>query len=285
MEIYLDFYEILIDSPGKNEFSAMEGSEDFQQFCVMKGNLKQLELEDLRTENQRLAFWINIFNALSLYTFVISTEPKHKNMYIYRFQIGKYHFSLQQIEHAILRGKLSQSFFPSNLRSFRGSGSFLQNLLHFTDPHLDALFVPKKFKSTDERSKFIVEPNPLVNFALNLCTQSSPYTHIYTPEHLNQQLLNSTVEFLSSEVEISKPTSARQRTIITLPKVISHYSKDFGKDARSILVKITELKILEKEQLAEIISLLIRNDPCEVIYTPYCTDYKYPLPEPGLVDS
>ena len=75
--------------------------------------LNKIDLDSFKTKEDKLAFWINIYNALVLHSvinFKITKSVKEKGYSgMTRFfseaayTIGGYRFSLEEIEHGILR--------------------------------------------------------------------------------------------------------------------------------------------------------------------------------------
>ena len=48
---------------GVVHYNAINGSEEFRRYKELTGALKSFDLSSLRERNQRLAFWINIYNT------------------------------------------------------------------------------------------------------------------------------------------------------------------------------------------------------------------------------
>ncbi len=143
---------------------------------------KQLELisfeklkNDLNTEGRKKAFWINIYNAFFQ---ILRKEKKIDKPDIYKNKLipiaGKI-FSLDDIEHGVLR-KYRYKF----------SLGYLPNI--FTSSFIKQLAVSK----IDYR----------IHFALNCGAKSCPPIAFYAPEKINKQLDMATLSFLEGETEV-----------------------------------------------------------------------------------
>ncbi|MEL7248615.1 MAG: DUF547 domain-containing protein [Bacteroidota bacterium] len=127
---------------------------------------------NLSTDEQKKAFWINCYNAFFLH---LRRDQGVEKPTIYRNQlcrIAGQDFSLDEIEHGILR----------RYRAKRGAG-FLPNL--FTPRHIRKLAVDR----IDFR----------IHFALNCGAISCPPIAFYTPEQIDQQLEIATTSFLEND--------------------------------------------------------------------------------------
>ena len=167
-------------------------------------SLKNLE-EQLITDTQKLVFWINIYN--SFYQ-ILSKEHQLTSPKIYtskQIHIAGYKFSLDSIEHGILRKfryKYSLGYFPNI----------------FTPSILKTLAVD----SIDFR----------IHFALNCGAKSCPPIRFYSEGDLEQQLNLATGAFLESETKINSYEREVQITRLFL-----WFYRDFGgkKGIRKIL--------------------------------------------------
>ena len=140
------------------------------------GNLAmQSILQNLKNDTNKNAFWINTYNAFFQ---ILSTVNKleKKEIYINKvINIGGEKFSLDDIEHGILRKyryKKSLGYFPN-------------------------LFAPKLI-----RALAVENVDYRIHFALNCGAKSCPPIAFYSPNKLDQQLEMATLSFLESETEI-----------------------------------------------------------------------------------
>lgn len=99
---------------------------------------------------------------------------------------------------------------------FRGNSSMM---IHSKQPFVKP---PKKSKSYIEYSLDFADPR--INFILNYgCLSSVSAVPVYTPVHLENQMLHSCCLFLRRQVYVD----AKKRTVV-LPKVCDVYRKGFG---------------------------------------------------------
>jgi hypothetical protein len=150
----------------------------------------------LNSDSKKKAFWINTYNAF--YQILRKYEGFDKST-IYTakvLEIAKTKFSLDEIEHGILRRyrvKVSLGYLP----------------IIFAPILIKRLAVDK----IDYR----------VHFALNCGAKSCPPIAFYSPEKLESQLEMATVSFLESE------TSQNLKTMeIKTSSLLSWYRGDFG---------------------------------------------------------
>lgn len=118
--------------------------------------LKSLNIDNLHQDEEKIAFWINLYNGLLLYLIQIKkiTDSKFslkKNLFFQTFSIGNWSFSLNQIAKGILLNNIKP---PSNC-----SGPFvkamkedsfrpLKMILEFFLLSLSVLLRDRKSKST-----------------------------------------------------------------------------------------------------------------------------------------
>ncbi|KAJ6235009.1 hypothetical protein M0813_28988 [Anaeramoeba flamelloides] len=169
----------------------------FQKFVHLTGNLQLVDLSRM-SDNERLAFFLNIYNTLFLHSLIVYGFPSLKDRNAlrqffsnHRYLIGNHYFSLDDIYNGVLRGnknvKLSQNYFKSN-------------------------DIRQKFQSKD----FF----PNIHFACyNLHFQNK--IQIFHPNRLTEQLNSATQYSLKHLFQFENNT-------IFLPKFFENYQKDFN---------------------------------------------------------
>ncbi len=201
-----EFKEEAMNKTGSRvDYSRLCEAECYRRFQEeLIPNLRTLDLNYLGTREEAIAFWINIYNALVIHA-VIKYEIKEsvaeggfRNMIRFfrraAYDIGGLRFSLEDIEHGILR-------------SNRGN------------PYQ---FSPQ-FTGNDPRQSFVIHAlDPRIHFALNCASQSCPPIGVYTPENLNIQLDMAASNFIQHEVQI-------KGNQLWLSQIFNWYSRDFGK--------------------------------------------------------
>lgn len=171
--------------------------------------LAQLNPQDLLTglnnDTARKTFWINIYNAW--YQLLASRDQKSKpEIFTGRFiYIAGQSFSLDDIEHGILRkyrSKYSMGYLPQ--------------------------FLPDK--RIKQLAVSVIDYR--IHFALNCGARSCPPIAFYSYEKLEQQLNTAAVTFLKSETSIDTVNKK-----LTTSKILQWFKGDFGgkKGIRSLL--------------------------------------------------
>jgi len=155
-----------------------------------------LLVEELQSDSQKLAFWINCYNA---YYQILRTETDARKPGIFRdelISVAGIRWSLDDLEHGILRRfryKYSLGYLPN-------------------------LFVKRRIK------QLAVEVlDWRIHFALNCGAKSCPPIAFYTPAELHTQLDLATLSFLHGHTEVVEET--RQIRITSLFK---WFLGDFG---------------------------------------------------------
>ena len=149
-----------------------ENSEEFQKDITLF-SFEKLKLE-LKTDNQKKTFWINIYNA---YFLILRRDKGIIKPKIYReklITIANHLFSLNDIEHGILRKN-----------RYKPSFGYLPNI-----------FAPKLLKKLA-----VSKIDYRIHFALNCGAKSCPPIAFYQLDTINSQLDIATQSFLESESE------------------------------------------------------------------------------------
>jgi hypothetical protein len=163
--------------------------------------LRQFSLEKFASEQSARAFWINIYNTLVIHGVLaleirkrVFEEPAFFKKVSY--QIGSQRFSLDVIEHGILRAN-------------RG--------------HPMRMGCPQLWPF-DGRRSLLLPLDPRIHFALNCGAKSCPPIRSYHSEDLDSQLELATRSFVSSNVSLHAKDSE-----IRLSKLFLWYASDFGR--------------------------------------------------------
>lgn len=186
---------------GQVNYQKMKGSEAFDAYVETSGMLKNFDLNLLSTQSEKLAFWINIYNALTVHGIVeLNVENSVREVRSFfknvSYQISDYVFSLDDIEHGILRQNQKQHFFSS-----------------------------RPFGSSDPRNRFIMERlEPRIHFTLVCGSKSCPPIGTYQEEKIEEQLSMAASSFINSDNVILHP----ERSKIEISKIFQWYGKDFG---------------------------------------------------------
>ncbi|XP_019188953.1 PREDICTED: uncharacterized protein LOC109183317 isoform X2 [Ipomoea nil] len=177
----------------------------FQKLKVLMSNLEKVDLRFL-THQQKLAFWINMYNACIMHGFLqygapSSSTPEKLASLINKatLNIGGHTINAQGIEHYILRKPLGKE----GKQDEKGS----------TIPSLYCLGS--------------LDPN--ITFALCCGTRSSPAVKIYTAEGVSAELEKSKLEYLQASIIVTNTKK------IALPELLLRNMRDFAQDLDSLL--------------------------------------------------
>jgi hypothetical protein len=179
----------------------IRGSEAFERYKALAGELQSFNLMRLQTREARLSFWINIYNSAVIHGVIelgLRKSVKEFRGFFDRvaYEIGGHRFSLNDIEHGILRG---------NRR------------------HPYGLFKP--FRKGDPRIDFSIVPvDSRVHFALVCGARSCPPIGFYEAEQIDFQLQLAATSFINSpQVKV-----APREESVRVSMIFKWYKVDFG---------------------------------------------------------
>nr|GLL48278.1 uncharacterized protein LOC109170659 [Ipomoea trifida] len=214
--------------------------------------LESVKLKGL-THQQKLAFWINIYNSCMMNAFLENGIPESPEMVVALMQkatinVGGHLLNAITIEHFILRLPYHSKF------------TFEKGI---------------KNDEMTARSTFGLEfSEPLVTFALSCGSWSSPAVRVYTASKIETELEVAKREYLQAAIGIS---SAKKT--VAIPKLLDWYLLDFAKDLESLLDWICLQ--LPSELGKEALSCLERgnNEPLSQVLQiiPYEFSFRYLL--------
>ena len=193
-----DFYDT---GRGGVDYDAIRGSDAFRRYRALTNGLREFDLDILPGDDERLAFWVNLYNTLVVDGIVSLAIEKsvldHPGFFrSLHYDIGGRAFSLNDMEHGILRGNRHPPFFP--VRPFRR-------------------WDPRRWWS-------IREPDPRVHFALVCGSRSCAPIEYYDPERINDQLDEAARSFVNSSEVLVFPEENR----LMLSEIFRWYQGDFG---------------------------------------------------------
>ncbi|XP_070564784.1 uncharacterized protein [Ptychodera flava] len=218
------------DGTGVN-YSALKLSDVFKSYKAITQDLIGISLETL-DRTQKMVFFINIYNALTIHGLVECDKLPNSVLDIRQFwrntayNISGHIFSLDDIEHGILRGNRPH---PAA-----------------NDPH---------FSSKDPRVKFVVEPmDPRIHFALVCGAKSCPPINVYSEKNLDHALTMATRNFVEQETTVNMKFKE-----IELSRIFQWYRTDFGADeieaVRWTLKYLCEDKVYGIETMLDVLLL------------------------------
>ncbi|KAG5557649.1 hypothetical protein RHGRI_007784 [Rhododendron griersonianum] len=210
-----DFDGLIRDvGPYKNFFQITRSSLNISQIseCIKAMGKLRVLMQKLcnvdptsLTHKQKLAFWINIYNACIMHAFLQHGLPSTQEKLLALMNkaatnVGGIVLNALAIEHFILRH-------PSDSK---------QGLIDENEMLL-------------RHAYGLGYPEPNVTFALCRGSWSSPALRVYTPDDVVNELGKAKVEYLEAAVGI---TSKKK---ILVPKLLQWHMKDFADDLESLL--------------------------------------------------
>jgi hypothetical protein len=157
--------------------------------------------EHLATADEQIAFWANLYNALTLHAIVTldireGVGEVHEFFQRIRYDVGGDAFSLADIEHGVLRQNRSA-----------------RNLL------------APVWTAADPRRRWTIGRfDPRVHFALTCGARSCPPVRAWDGARLDAQLDLATRAFVNEDVEVDVA-----RGVVRLSRIFYWYEADFGR--------------------------------------------------------
>jgi uncharacterized protein DUF547 len=222
-------YPRLADSPVYREYRTVSASA-----------LRTLDLATLSSREARLAFWIDVYNALVIDA-VIAFRVRRSVIegplgYLAFFRkaaylVGGYRMSCDDIEHGVLRGNRGHPFIPG-----------------------------PQFGPTDPRLALVIRPPDVrVHFALNCASRSCPPIGAYEAEQVDRQLDLAAGSFVAGDVEV-EPSCG----IVRMSRIFRWFADDFG--GRNGILSIVRRYLPDDERRRW---LAARGGRVRVTYRPY----------------
>lgn len=193
---------------GRVNYHAMKESGSYQEYFELARKLNDFDPFSLHTDNEKKAFWINIYNILIIHGVIEMDIHKSVREVFHFFKrigyiIGGLFFTPEDIEHGILRGNRPPPGSTTN-----------------------------QFKPSDRRKELAIERlDPRIHFALVCAASSCPPIEFYDTEKIDKQLDVAGRSFINRNgVVIDEAYN-----ILYLSQIFKWFSGDFGKTTDEIL--------------------------------------------------
>ncbi len=189
-----------VDETGKVDYAKLRHSEAFARMQSTSMLLRAIDLGELRDDDARTAFWINIYNVLAIHG-VLALEIRESVMEVPSFfgtvayEIGGFVLTLDEIENGVLRRNAPH---PAT-----GASLFSPD-----DPRL--VLCPSKV-------------DPRIHAALVCASTSCPPVAFYDAAKLDTQLELAASGYVAADVEIDDT-----KQVVRLPITFRYYQSDFG---------------------------------------------------------
>ena len=180
------------------DYAALRASADFRDVDACAARLVHVDPLRLGSRDARLAFWINVYNALVLHG-IVTLGVRRTLWEVWNFfgrvsyRIGAFVLSVDEIEHGILRGNRRRRLPP---------------------------VLP--FRSGDPRRALVLDPvDPRIHFAINCGSRSCPPVAVYRADALEAQLDLAARGFVNEEVVLDP------RGRVECSRLLEWYGGDF----------------------------------------------------------
>ncbi|XP_043699830.1 uncharacterized protein LOC122650483 [Telopea speciosissima] len=207
---YKNFVRFTSTSLDPKNISSSSSIPLLQKLRVLMNNLSRLDLRFL-TYQQKLAFWINMYNACIMHGFLqygVPSSPEKLLTLMNKatLNIGGNQLNALAIEHFILRHRSN-----SNLKDVYRKGEMDD-------------------KEAIVRNIYGLEsPEPNVTFALCCGTRFSPTVRIYTAEGISAELEKSKLEYLQASIVVTNTKK------VLIPELLLRNMIDFATNFNSLV--------------------------------------------------
>ena len=181
------------------DYRGFAGSAEYRALAWASAALGEFACDRL-SAGKRLPFWLNVYNALALQAVVMrglaGAARLAKDFFVEsRFMVGGYVFSLDDIEHGLIRG---------NAPRFRA----LRRQMPEGDRRL--ALAPYVF---DERT----------HFAMHSACRSSPRLRVYGKDTVAGALEDAACDYVREHARVEEGGA-----VLSVPKLFQWYAPDFG---------------------------------------------------------
>jgi len=197
---------------GACDYAALQASAERAAVAARLAELEAFDLQRVAIPGQT-AFWLNVFNAVVLRDSAeLAAAGSARAVGAFfegsRFKVGLFEYSLDDIEHGLLRG---------NLPKFGARRAPMQR----DDPRL--AFMPLAY---DER----------MHFAMFSVSRSSPLLHAFGAGRLDAELEDATARYLRRHVRVEN-----EGAVVVLPHQFQWYAADFGGERNALTFALARL--------------------------------------------
>eukprot|EP00249_Psilotum_nudum_P008449 c21275_g2_i2 orf=431-2671(-) len=197
---YSTSIEVSWMSVGKEQLEYGAGALRMFRFLVER--LSKVDPSSM-SHDEKLAFWINIYNALMMHAYLAYGVPRSdlklfSLMQKAAYTVGGYSFNAITIEHLLLKGKAP---------GYR--------------PQIALLLALHKLKLPEEVSNFAIDHvEPLITFCLSCGAFSSPAVRVYTAKNIQAELQASLRDYVRASVGITAKGK------LLLPKLLHTFARE-----------------------------------------------------------
>ncbi|KAL4347506.1 hypothetical protein GQ457_17G014900 [Hibiscus cannabinus] len=223
-------------------YHAINKSEEFRRYLNVARDLQRVNMK-LLTPNERLAFFLNLHNAMAIHAVISIGHPEgilDKRAFYNEFLyvVGGYPYSLSIIVNGTLR------------RNRTSPSSFI-----------------RPYSKGDRRLELAPQQvNPLIHFGLCNATRSSPVVRFFTADGVEDELKCAAKEYFQrGTIGFDMDT----RTVY-ITRIIKWYSEDFGEEKEALKWVMNYLDSTQSGLLAHLLTDDDEDDSqMNVVYQDY----------------
>ncbi len=190
-----------LDDEGRVDYAKLHTSPTFAEMKRVSGLLRAIDPAQMIDDDTRIAFWINLYNVLSIHGALalgiresVMEVPSFFGVVAYR--VGDFVLTLDEIENGVLRRNA-----PHPATGARLFGD--------DDPRL--AFCPSHV-------------DPRIHAALVCASTSCPPVAFYEASKLDEQLELAALNYVASDVEVDEVAR-----VVRIPITFRYYQSDFGR--------------------------------------------------------
>lgn len=242
-KLVLRVYDEFLSPDGNAvDYEGIALSEAWGLYCRHTLELQRVDVGGL-TREEKLAFFINTYNALVIHAYVEFGPPKRmwQRLAFFRsvsYVIGGQVYSLNDIEHGILRANSPPPWGHRN-----------------------------QFGRNDPRLQYcLAECDPRIHFALVCGAKGCPSIRTYAPDKVDEQLDEATRAYFEGEDAISVDKAKR---LIRLSKLLSWYGADFGASPKDRVLWVADYAPADKAEALREVADSGNNNKFKLAFLPY----------------
>ncbi len=227
---------------GTVDYARLRGSAAYAEYRDFTRHLSGFDPAALGSNEDRLAFWLNLYNALILdgaIAYGVRKTVNEARGFFWRtaYVVGGRRYSSIEIENGILRGNATHPAIP----------------------------VPPFLRDDPRRAFSILPRDPRVHFAMNCASRSCPPINFYDPARVDDQLDLVTRAFINGGgVEIDRANGR-----VCLSRIFQWYSPDFGGGPMGILGRRAVLAFIARYLIDDADRALVLRPGLRVSFDPY----------------